>query len=148
MERFSLLQDDNEAAINKGTFKPLILAEGKANATLKSALWQLETVYDGRRQLGWKRARSRHEQISSFDDGFNVHGANAGQSHDDEHLSVQLEHVDGRLPCGRMTARAHGLEELPVELFRPRQYFASLRPHPTFGQVVLHLAFSVSMFRY
>jgi hypothetical protein len=120
MERVSFLQDNNEAAINEGAINAVILAEGKPNTTLKPALWQFETMDDGSGQLWRKRASSRHEQITAFDNSCNVAFIYAGQSHDDEHFAICLQYIGGRLPRRNAGKRADGLKELSVELLRSR----------------------------
>jgi hypothetical protein len=98
MGNSSLIQGDQEAAINHRSTDALVTPDGKSYTPFEPALRQFQSVDDGRPKRGRKYTGPRYQEICIVNNRLNLVGVHARQRHKNQHLEICFQNIDRRFP--------------------------------------------------
>jgi hypothetical protein len=116
-----------------------IATQWQWNAALEPSLRQFEAVDPGIAEFRRQHAAPAHDECALVDYGFDIVGIDARQSDQYQHLTVGLQHIDGRLPAWLVSASARPqFQELLVQSFGTSKRFDRVGQHPVDGILGRH----------
>src|SRR4051794_29550646 len=92
-----------------------VAARWQLHATLETPLRQFQTMDRGMVQLGRQDPLAGNSEPAILDHRLDLAGIDAGQSHQDQHLTLSFQDIHRRLPRRRVRAGSPArLEKLPM----------------------------------
>ena len=94
----SLIQGNEEAAIDDRSTDALVTPDGKSYTPFEPALRQFQPVDDGRPERGGKDTGPRHQEIFDIDDRFDIVRVHPRQRDENQDFDIGFENIDRRFP--------------------------------------------------